>query len=70
MLPTMLATRRLHSPGIHPGWSVVDVQSRSIGRLAECDCQGVRRVGVLQDTVGFTYGTLPRACEGSRGVPA
>jgi hypothetical protein len=70
MLPIVLATRRLHSLGIHPGLSVVDAESRSIRRLAERDCQGVRGVGVLQDTVGFTYETLPRVCGGSREVPA
>lgn len=70
MLPTVLATRRLHLLGIHPGLSVVDAESQSIGRLAECDCQGVRPVGVYLETVGFTYGTLPRAYEGSPGVPA
>jgi hypothetical protein len=46
MLPIVLATRRLHLLGIHPGLFVVDAESRSIGRLAERDCQGVRRVGV------------------------
>ena len=46
MLPITLATRRLHSPGIHPGLFVVGVESRSIERLGGCDCHGVRRVGV------------------------
>ena len=66
----MLAARRLRSPGIHLGLSAVGVGSRSIGRLAERDCQGVRRVRTQWKTVGFTYEMLPRACEGSLGVPA
>ena len=70
MLPTMLATKRLRSLGIHLGLSAVDAGSRSIGRLAECDCQGVRRVGMRWETVGFTYEMLPRAYEGSPVGPA
>lgn len=70
MLRTMLATKRLHSPGIRPGWFVSGVGSRSTGRLAGHDCQGVRRVGMGWEAVGFTYEMLPRACEGSLRGPA
>lgn len=69
-LPTRLATKRLHLPGIHRGSFAVGVGSRSTVRLAGCDCQEVRRVGMQWEAVGFTYEMLPRACEGSLGDPA
>lgn len=69
MLPIMLATMRPRSLDIHRGLFVSGVGSRSIGRLAGSDCQGVRRVGMQWEAVGFTYEMLPRACEGSLGDP-
>jgi hypothetical protein len=69
-LPTTLVTMHLRSLGIRRDWSVFGVESRSRGRLAGRDCPSVRRVGMRRGTVGFTYGTLPRAYEGSRVDPA
>lgn len=70
MLPIMLATMRPRSLDIHRGSFAVGAGSRSTVRLAGCDCQEVRRVGMLWEAVGFTYEMLPRACEGSLGGPA
>lgn len=70
MLQRVLVTRRQNSRGIHRGLCSFGVESRNIVRLAGRGCKDVRRVDMGRETEGFTYGTLPRACEGSRGGPA